>query len=41
MASMKSLGIPVNRYFSAEVDEYAKKCAAHNFPEIEHVGSVT
>lgn len=41
MASLKSIGIPVTRYFSAEVDEYAKKCAAHNFPEIVHIGSVT
>lgn len=41
MASMKALGIAIESYRSAEIDEYAKRCASHNFPEIVHVGSVT
>lgn len=34
-------GIPVNRYYAAEIDKWAIKCTQHNYPDTIQLGDVT
>jgi len=38
---IERLGIPVDKYFSSELDPYAIKITRANYPDIIHIGSVT
>src|SRR5690606_21904252 len=38
--ALNKLGIPVNKYFASEIDEYAIKVTQANFPDTIQVGSV-
>lgn len=40
MLAMNRAGVTVDRYVAYEIDSYAIKTAAHNFPNIEHKGDV-
>ena len=39
--AIERLGIPVDKYFSSEIDPYAIKITRSNYPDIIHIGSVT
>ena len=39
--ALDRLGIPVEKYFSSEIDTYAIKITQANYPDIVHIGSVT
>ena len=39
--ALEKLGIPVNKYFAAEIDKYAIKVTQANFPETVQLGDVT
>ena len=39
--AIERLWIPVNKYFSSEIDPYAMKIASANYPDIIHIGNVT
>ena len=38
--ALDKLGIPVNKYFAAEIDKYAIQVAKSNYPEMIHLGDV-
>jgi len=38
--ALDKLGIPVNKYFAAEIDKYAIQVAKSNYPEMVHLGDV-
>jgi len=38
--ALDRLGIEVDNYFASEIDPYAIAVAKHNFPHIQHIGSV-
>jgi len=38
--ALEKLGIPVNKYFAAEIDKYAIQVAKSNYPEMVHLGDV-
>jgi len=38
--ALDKLGIPVNKYFAAEIDKYAIQIARKNYPDMVHVGDV-
>jgi len=38
--ALDKLGIPVNKYFAAEIDKYAIQVAKRNYPEMIHLGDV-
>ena len=40
MLAMLSAGVTIDRYVAYEIDKYAVKTSAHNFPNIEHRGDV-
>lgn len=40
MLALIEAGIGVSRYVAYEIDKYAVKTSAHNFPFIEHMGDV-
>lgn len=40
MLALKRAGIPVGKYYAAEIDPHAIKVSKNNFPEIKHLGSV-
>lgn len=39
--ALDQLGIPVNKYFAAEIDPYAMRVTQNNFPDTIHLGDVT
>jgi len=39
--ALKQLGIPINKYYAAEIDPYAMRVTQNNFPETIHLGDVT
>lgn len=41
MLALLKAGIPVNKYYSSEIDKYANQVSQKNFPEIIQLGSVT
>ena len=41
MIALKELGITVDKYYASEIDKYAVMQTKHNFPGIEHLGTVT
>ena len=38
--ALDQLGIPVNKYYAAEIDKYAIQIARKNYPDMVHVGDV-
>jgi len=38
--ALEKLGIPVNKYFAAEIDKYAIQVAKKNYPDMVHLGDV-
>ena len=38
--ALDKLGIPVNKYFAAEIDKYAIQVAKRNYPDMIHLGDV-
>ena len=38
--ALDKLGIPVNKYFAAEIDKYAIQVAKRNYPDMVHLGDV-
>ena len=38
--ALDKLGIPVNKYFAAEIDKYAIQVAKKNYPDMIHLGDV-
>jgi DNA-cytosine methyltransferase len=38
--ALDKLGIPVNKYFAAEIDKYAIQVAKKNYPDMVHLGDV-
>ncbi len=38
--ALERAGIPVTRYYAAEIDKYAAKVAKTNYPDIVHIGDV-
>ena len=38
--ALDQLGIPVNKYFAAEIDKYAIQVAKKNYPDMVHLGDV-
>lgn len=38
--AIERLGIPVDKYFSSEIDPYAIKIAKANYPDIVHIGDI-
>ena len=38
--ALDQLGIPVNKYFAAEIDKYAIQVAKRNYPDMIHLGDV-
>ena len=38
--ALDELGIPVDKYFAAEIDKYAIKVAKANYPDMVHLGDV-
>lgn len=41
MVALERAGIPVEKYHAYEIDPYALKISAKNYPQIEHCGDVT
>ena len=39
--ALRQLGIPINKYYAAEIDPYAMRVTQNNFPETIHLGDVT
>lgn len=39
-AALRDAGIPIENYWSSEIDKNAIKVSAHNYPEIVHIGDV-
>ena len=39
--ALRQLGIPINKYYAAEIDPYAMRVTKNNFPETIHLGDVT
>ncbi len=39
--ALKNLGLPINRFFSSEIDPYPKAITSYNFPNTIDVGDVT
>ncbi len=38
--ALDKLGIPINKYFAAEIDKYAIQVAKKNYPDMVHLGDV-
>ena len=38
--ALDQLGIPVKKYFAAEIDKYAIQVAKSNYPDMIHLGDV-
>ena len=38
--ALDKLGIPINKYFAAEIDKYAIQVAKSNYPDMVHLGDV-
>ncbi len=41
MLALDRIGIKPERYIASEIDKWAIQISSKNWPEIEHVGSVT
>lgn len=41
MVALERVGIPVEKYFASEIDEYAIQISKKNYPSIIHLGDVT
>jgi site-specific DNA-cytosine methylase len=39
--ALDKIGIPINRYYSSEIDKYAIKVAQSNYPDTIQLGDVT
>ena len=39
--ALRQLGIPINKYYAAEIDPYAMRVTQNNFPETIYLGDVT
>ena len=39
--ALRQLGIPINKYYAAEIDPYAMRVTQNNFPDTIHLGDVT
>lgn len=39
--ALERAGIPVEAYYASEIDKYAIQVSQKNYPDIEHIGSVT
>ena len=39
-AALKDAGVPIENYWSSEIDKNAVKVSAHNYPQIVHLGDV-
>ena len=39
-AALRDAGVPIENYYSSEIDKNAIKVSAHNYPEIVHIGDV-
>ncbi len=39
--ALERAGLPVERYYASEIDKYAIQISKKNYPDIEHIGSVT
>lgn len=40
MVALERAGIPVEKYYASEIDEYAMKISNKNYPEIIQLGDI-
>ena len=40
MAALERAGIPIEKYYASEIDEYAMKISNKNYPEIIQLGDI-